>query len=77
MNSTEEDTFNRLRRVPYERACAIYCIAAMNLPSDAFAFEIRQAVEGDLQIAGWTLDELNAESIRFEAATLNTKLICR
>jgi hypothetical protein len=77
MNSTEEDTFNKLRRVSYEQACAIYCIAAMHLPSDALAFELRQATEEDLKVAGWTLDELNAESVRLEAATLNTKRICQ
>ncbi|HEY6437986.1 MAG TPA: hypothetical protein VIY47_15455 [Ignavibacteriaceae bacterium] len=63
---TEDETFNRLRRVPFNEACAIYSIACINsnLRSNASREDLNRAAEKDLRIAGWTIDELNEESVR-------------
>ncbi len=61
-SKTEEQTFNRLRRIPYRHACAEFTIMALELnmdfetPND----EMARVMDPLLKRHGWTLAELNA-----------------
>jgi hypothetical protein len=68
VNLTEEDTFNKLRRVPYIEACIIYTMACIRegLAFSATTIEQDHAAKDDLLVVGWTIEELNKESWRME-----------
>lgn len=60
------DTYNKLRRVTYPQAAAIYCIACMHLPSDTPREILNATAKEDLRVAGWTIEDLTKESVRIE-----------
>jgi len=64
--SSMDDTFNKLRRVPYNDACAIYTLATLYMPISTSREDLNLAAKDDLKAAGWTIEELNAESRRLE-----------
>jgi hypothetical protein len=63
---TEEDTYNKLRRIDYEMACVEYTMAVINL-SSTVPEEVRIAhAEPALRAVGWTYADLLEESRRRE-----------
>jgi hypothetical protein len=70
---TEDDTFNKLRRVSYEEACTIYTMACIYLKSGISTKEINEAVKEDLRVAGWTIDNLRDESLRLHNLEMATR----
>ena len=53
---TEEDTFNKLRRVSYPEACVIYTMSCFKFPSNYPRELLRVAAEPELLAAGWPWD---------------------
>ena len=70
--NSPEDTFNKLRRIPYPEACVEYTMAMLDMhvaPYHSLDIEeIRNLVDPILEKFGWTLAELNKESHRLENA---------
>ena len=63
---TEDDTFNRLRRVPYEEAVIEYSMVCMYLRSSAPTMERDALANPILKPLGWTVEELFKESRKKE-----------
>ena len=64
--ATEQDTFDKLRRVSYYDACAAYITACISngLPSNATSEDMDSAAKEPLQALGWTIESLSAEHMR-------------
>ena len=63
-----EDTFNRLRRIPYKQACAEYVKGQIGItgPYPYHAEEFRSIMDPILKPFGWTVEEMNKESRRLK-----------
>lgn len=66
--TSPEDTFNKLRRVPYEEACTEYMMACLYLHSTATSEQLREIADPVLEKLGWSIADLNVESRRREQA---------
>lgn len=61
---TEDDTYDRLRRVKYDEACKIYANYTKGMNALASADQYKLVSNTALQSVGWTYDDLMAESVR-------------
>ncbi len=60
-----DDTFNKLRRVDYNIACAEYCLICLDWPNSAGEPSV-EILDEKLKSFGWTMAELTKESRRRE-----------
>jgi len=60
--SSEEDTFDRLRRASYNEACAAYSAAIMYLRSGAPIEERKQLADPVLKPLGWIVEDIFDEA---------------
>lgn len=61
-NYTENDTFARLRKVDFEKACKIYFNSVVDLPLSAEIEELEAISTPFLRSVGWTFKELMKEA---------------
>lgn len=66
--NSAEDTYNVLRRAPYEQACVEYTLACMYLHSTATREQLTTVADPILEKFGWSVDDLYVESRRREKA---------
>lgn len=62
--SSEEETFDRLRRANYNEACAVYSAAIIYLRSGASMEERKELADPQLIPLGWTVEDIFQEAKR-------------